>query len=879
MADADWSWEPSAGKGPTIKLDGPRVATAAAPGQSVRARAPLPASGRVYWEVVFAYPGKEKGASLTGSFLSGVVDGAVTEEEYGKRSGILFSKKWWGLKDEGYIYKGAAGHTGTIEDMHRSAAGVAFGAGERIGCLADLNARTLRFYREGEALEGLVVELPAEALGTVLYPVVTPYFGRSMVTLSTHSDMIVALLEAGDGAGAAAAVGMCGRIPADLILGPHKVNMLREALLHCEEARSAAAAERAQRAQQEQLEQEQELAEAQAVVRGEGELVQRAQALAAGRDARTKAIADLEQQLRQVRAQLEQQQGGLAQLMADAEKAQAEVEAAAGRVDEVAAAALEALVRRERADACGAEATALLEAVSAAVQRAHEIAAVHTAAGLLHVTDEAHSAAQLPGVMAAHPAALCVQAAVISVIAELARAAAPAAAAELVAAGAVAQIDEAERRFGCLLAGDAEPAAAREALLNRASEAMQAQLGELEERRPVARAAEEVQALHDRMCETEAAVAAAAQDAAAAAPAAGGGGAGGGVAGAGGRQSVVPASGLSGAPERLLLQRQRARDAVHGALLALLEVLRLRWTVVEHAPPSMGEAMAAVRQAERARLQRHEALLELSGRKQRDDERRRAAQQELRALQKRRGGLELEGKKLEVALLVMEASSSGSKLDANEGVQQCEGCEACPAAVHCSTCGASLCAKCDGDEHQTKLQRRHMRVPIGHGGGSGDGGAAEGGGAGCGARTLDEVHAELRRAARAIDRCKRAVAALAHPHFPELSTSALGRLVDCELLVERELHHDYEIVGEPLSEGQGKNTVHKARLLGTDAAGGGGAGSAAGGGGDGGLCVLKQVRVVALRADSADSLFRGTTRQTRVGVQLGVLVCSLISRH
>ena len=102
-----------------------------------------------------------------------------------------------------------------------------------------------------------------------------------------------------------------------------------------------------------------------------------------------------------------------------------------------------------------------------------------------------------------------------------------------------------------------------------------------------------------------------------------------------------------------------------------------------------------------------------------------------------------------------------------------------------------------------------------------------------------EVQAELRRAARAIDRCKRALAALAHPHFPELSTSALGQLIDCELLVERELHHDYEIVGEPLSEGQGKNTVHKARLLGAGAGGGGGAAGA----GDGGLCVLKQVRV------------------------------------
>jgi hypothetical protein len=57
-----------------------------------------------------------------------------------------------------------------------------------------------------------------------------------------------------------------------------------------------------------------------------------------------------------------------------------------------------------------------------------------------------------------------------------------------------------------------------------------------------------------------------------------------------------------------------------------------------------------------ARLQQYEALLELSDRKQLDGERRAAAQAELQALQKRQGGLELEGRKTEVALLVMEAS-------------------------------------------------------------------------------------------------------------------------------------------------------------------------------------------------------------------------------
>jgi serine/threonine protein kinase len=264
---------------------------------------------------------------------------------------------------------------------------------------------------------------------------------------------------------------------------------------------------------------------------------------------------------------------------------------------------------------------------------------------------------------------------------------------------------------------------------------------------------------------------------------------------------------------------------------------------MENAPLAMeGEGMAAALQDERARLQQYEALLELSGRKQRDGEKRGAAQAELQALQKRQGGLQLEGKKIEVALLVMEAV--GPKPGGGEDAQECEGCEECPATVHCSNCGVSLCAKCDASEHQTKISQRHTRIALGGGGGSGGGagggggGAGGGGGDGGGARPLEEVRADLRRTARVVDKCKRSLAALAHPHFPELSTSALGRLIDCDLLVERELQRDYEIIGAPLSEGQGRSTVLKARLLGT-----GGDGDDAGAADDGrtGLCVLKQV--------------------------------------
>ena len=155
--------------------------------------------------------------------------------------------------------------------------------------------------------------------------------------------------------------------------------------------------------------------------------------------------------------------------------------------------------------------------------------------------------------------------------------------------------------------------------------------------------------------------------------------------------------------------------------------------------------------------------------------------------------------------------------------------------VHCSNCSASLCATCDEASHALAFQKRHTRIPLGGGEEEEDAGAGAAAGGGGGLQSLDGLRAQLRRADRAIDKCKRSLSGLAQPHFPELSTSALGRLVDCDLLVDRKLDRDYEIVGEPLSQGQGKNTVLRVRLLGAD-------GGAAGAGG--GLSVLKQVQAL-----------------------------------
>jgi hypothetical protein len=45
----------------------------------------------------------------------------------------------------------------------------------------------------------------------------------------------------------------------------------------------------------------------------------------------------------------------------------------------------------------------------------------------------------------------------------------------------------------------------------------------------------------------------------------------------------------------------------------------------------------------------------------------------------------------------------------------CEGCDE-PAVVYCSKCEAALCAACNDEEHVTKLQKKHVRIPIGGGG-------------------------------------------------------------------------------------------------------------------------------------------------------------------
>ena len=265
---------------------------------------------------------------------------------------------------------------------------------------------------------------------------------------------------------------------------------------------------------------------------------------------------------------------------------------------------------------------------------------------------------------------------------------------------------------------------------------------------------------------------------------------------------------VDGAVDGALLERRAAaRDAVRAALAQLLPRLRERWGALEKAPPVMGETIAALRRDEQAKLSLYEAMLELSAKKQRDDEQRARLTLKLAELQQQTHQLDIEVATAELSVKKQRGAAASPKRSMSE--QVCENCEERPATVHCANCDAVMCDDCNAQEHASKFSRKHQRTPLG--------GADSEGGAAAAAAALADATVQLRRANRAMDVCKRALAALAHPHFPELSTSALGRFVDCDLLVDRELTRDYEIVGEPLSAGQGKHTVVKVRLLGAAA--------------------------------------------------------------
>ena len=150
-------------------------------GHSVRTRHPLPASGLVYWEVVFGKLGGSKGDSLGCCYLAGVVSGSgVSAQAFGQRNGLTESEKFWGLEDDGTLYQGD--DSGEMPDELKSRSGRGFGVQERLGILAGLDARTLGFFRYGEPLGGPIIKLPGAGDGP-LYIAACPFNEGASVQL------------------------------------------------------------------------------------------------------------------------------------------------------------------------------------------------------------------------------------------------------------------------------------------------------------------------------------------------------------------------------------------------------------------------------------------------------------------------------------------------------------------------------------------------------------------------------------------------------------------------------------------------------------------------------------------------------------------------
>ena len=109
---------------------------------------PLPATGKHYWEIQFEQPGAKPGDFVVrDAYFIGVVNHTNTEE-----NGAGFSRGSWGLVpyNDGRALRANGMDAGALAAGCRNKEGNIFGAGDRIGVLADMDAkpRTLQFYRD-----------------------------------------------------------------------------------------------------------------------------------------------------------------------------------------------------------------------------------------------------------------------------------------------------------------------------------------------------------------------------------------------------------------------------------------------------------------------------------------------------------------------------------------------------------------------------------------------------------------------------------------------------------------------------------------------------------------------------------------------------------
>jgi hypothetical protein len=148
------TWSPTL-KHDAIELVSPTLAkNTSGSGECVWASDELPKTGLHYWEVTITKANKSKGQAMGNCYFVGVLNHTNTSD-----TSIRGHTGAWGISDdgdsEGIRVNGRS--SGVVRPQN--AAGKAFGSGERVGVLADMDARprTLQYFREGVRLQDVVV--------------------------------------------------------------------------------------------------------------------------------------------------------------------------------------------------------------------------------------------------------------------------------------------------------------------------------------------------------------------------------------------------------------------------------------------------------------------------------------------------------------------------------------------------------------------------------------------------------------------------------------------------------------------------------------------------------------------------------------------------
>lgn len=137
------------------------------------------------FRVAFDHPGCEQGGNLGGCYLVGVTVASFTA--FGEQNGLSQSAFFWGIEDGGNKYEGARyaqpsrgsrrlsasyGAEVNTQDVQMNDSNLLFGSREVVSVVADLDARTLTFWRNDTPLGTLISNLPRSG---DLYPVAVPF--------------------------------------------------------------------------------------------------------------------------------------------------------------------------------------------------------------------------------------------------------------------------------------------------------------------------------------------------------------------------------------------------------------------------------------------------------------------------------------------------------------------------------------------------------------------------------------------------------------------------------------------------------------------------------------------------------------------------------